>query len=299
MNNSEWKRTCDEVKSIDMVNYLSSLGYKPEKIRENDYWYLSPFRNERTASFKINRVINRWYDHGTGKGGNLIDFAILYHNCTIAELLQNLKGAISFRQASFHHLAQINPENKIRVLQDFAISSPSLLGYLKQRNIRFEIADQYCREVRYQVGEKIYYSIGFKNDTGGFELRNPYFKNSSSPKAITTFKNGAAKCAVFEGFFDFLSFLFFIPAEQHSLWDFCILNSLSFFQKARTFLQQYNAVHLFLDNDTAGQNCSQFVTQSDKKYIDESRLYEGYKDLNEWIVNMGKQNKSEEKENPP
>jgi len=42
------------VKQIDMVEYLERVGYKPAKIRTNDYWYLSLLREEKTASFKVN-----------------------------------------------------------------------------------------------------------------------------------------------------------------------------------------------------------------------------------------------------
>jgi len=31
------------------------------------YWYLSPLREEKEASFKVNRKKNVWYDHGIGK----------------------------------------------------------------------------------------------------------------------------------------------------------------------------------------------------------------------------------------
>ena len=53
--------------------------------------------------------------------------------------------------------------------------------------------------------EKIYSAIGFKNNAGGYELRNEYFKGSSSPKCVTYLDNKADKISVFEGFFDFLS----------------------------------------------------------------------------------------------
>ena len=36
-----------------MIDYLSKLGYQPAKIKNNDYWYLSPLREERTPSFKV------------------------------------------------------------------------------------------------------------------------------------------------------------------------------------------------------------------------------------------------------
>jgi len=38
-------------------------------------------------------------------------------------------------------------------------------------------------------------------------LRNEYFKGSSSPKDVTLIENGAKTMAVFEGFFNFLSYL--------------------------------------------------------------------------------------------
>lgn|SRR5690554_936868 len=89
--------TVSEAKEIDLVDYLSFLGYKPVKIRNYDYWYLSPLRDEKIPSFKINRKLNRWFDHGLGKGGNLIDFGVEYHRCTVRELLGKLNGHFSFQ----------------------------------------------------------------------------------------------------------------------------------------------------------------------------------------------------------
>jgi len=70
------KLTCEAAKQIDLVDLLSGLGHDPVQIRNHDYWYLSPLRAEKTASFKVNRQVNVWFDHGTGEGGNLIDFGI-------------------------------------------------------------------------------------------------------------------------------------------------------------------------------------------------------------------------------
>src|SRR5689334_12530921 len=83
--------TIKEAKNLDMVEYLSRLGYEPEKISGHHYWYLSPLRNEKTPSFKINIKLNRWYDFGEGQGGNLVDFGLLYYKCSITEFLQKLE----------------------------------------------------------------------------------------------------------------------------------------------------------------------------------------------------------------
>ncbi len=213
----------DEARQIDMVEYLSKFGYQPSKIKNFDYWYLSPLRDEKTASFKINRKLNCWYDHGIGKGGNLIDFAILYHNCTVGEFLKEVNGHFPFHKpvALPLHKDEDHLDCKIEIVSERTISSLALERYLTQRRIPINVAKEYCKEVTYKLNDKEYYSIGFKNDAGGYELRNQYYKASSSPKDIKTFGNGARKRVVYEGFFDFLSFIA-IKKKIHAVKaDFC------------------------------------------------------------------------------
>jgi hypothetical protein len=153
--------------------------------------------------------LNCWYDHGIGKGGNLVDFAILYHNCTVGEFLKEVNGHLSFHQPNTVplHKDENHSECRIEIVGEKTISSLALERYLTQRRISVDLAKEYCKEVTYKLNDKKYYSIGFKNDAGGYELRNQYFKASSSPKDITTFDNGVKEAIVFEGFFDFLSFI--------------------------------------------------------------------------------------------
>ncbi len=84
------KINCIEANRIDLVDFLSNLGYKSQKIRNNDHWYLSPFRNEKSASFKVNKKLNVWFDFGEGKGGGVIDFGVQYFKCSVSELLTRL-----------------------------------------------------------------------------------------------------------------------------------------------------------------------------------------------------------------
>jgi hypothetical protein len=202
--------TCTEAKEIDLADYLSWLGFKPTKIRNDDYWYLSPLRDETEASFKVNRKLKAWYDFGLGKGGNVIDFGTLYHKCSIAELLEKLKQTnLSFHpqkmlitnstdsllkrtfKATNDDAITAN-EKKIKIVAVKAIGSSSLCRYLHDRRIPFEIANNYCKEVFFELNDKKFYAIGFKNNSGGYELRNQFFKASSSPKDITSIENNSA-----------------------------------------------------------------------------------------------------------
>lgn len=274
-----------EAKKLDLVEYLLTLGFKPAKIRGNDYWYLSPLREEKTASFKIDRKINCWYDHGLGKGGNLVDFGMLYFNCGSVDFLKKLNGNFFIHQPVKPTSSREITAPKLTVLGDFILSSTHLINYLAKRKIPYSIADKYCREVRYQMNDKVYYGIGFKTDSGSFEIRNPFLKSASSPKSITSFKNGCDEVSVFEGFFDFLSYKVLEEKNSFPKTDYIVLNSLSFFEKARTVFENYNQVKLYLDNDKAGQNCSRLALSLSSKYKDESSLYKNYKDLNDWLVN--------------
>lgn len=290
MNIGTGRLSCEQAKQMDIVDYLASLGYNPDKIKNDDYWYHSPLRDERTASFKINRKKNVWYDHGTGQGGNLVDFGILYHKCSVNELLDKLNGNLSFHQPKPKITVSVTEpqESPIQLLSERTIVSLSLLRYLKQRRIAETVARKYCREISFSTNGKAYTAIGFKNDQGGFELRNQWYKGSIAPKAVTSYQNGSKELAVFEGCFDFLSHQTIHQNQPSSGFNFLILNSTSFFEKGREFMEQHERIRLFLDRDKTGQNCIQQALSWSAKYRDESGLYKGYKDLNDWVQNIGK-----------
>ena len=277
-----------DAKSIDLVNYLRDIGFEPSKVRGNNYWFLSPLRTETEPSFKVDIKLNLWYDHGLGIGGTLIDFAKRYHDCTIPELLQMLSGENLIGPGPA--LSEKNPgskEHKIKIIHEQPLRSPSLLAYLQQRRIPLEIAREFCVEIRYEIGAKTYYGIGFKNDLGGYEIRNPYFKSSSSPKTISTFTGNSEKLTVFEGFMDFLSFRAMVKNMFEATSDYLVLNSVSFFERARQFMESHQHIALYLDRDQTGRSYTERALSIDQKYTDASTFYKNFKDLNEYWVDTG------------
>ena len=71
-----------------MIDYLAQKNIYPISIKQNTYWYLSPLRNEKTASFKVDNSTNRFYDFGEGFGGTLIDLISKLENISIKEIIQ-------------------------------------------------------------------------------------------------------------------------------------------------------------------------------------------------------------------
>jgi len=283
MEHRKQRLSCAEARAIDIVIFLAGLGYHPVKVRGNDHWYLSPLRKENTASFKVSTRINRWYDFGTGAGGSILDFGMAYYGCSLPEFMERLQGNIALQPLPRQpHSAQKPADKKIIVLDRYPLASANLLQYLEQRRIPIGLAKQYCSEVRFRVGHRSYRAIGFRNNAGGYELRNSWFKGSSSPKSFTTITGNRDTLGVFEGFFDFLSFLVLFPADAAEM-DFLILNGLSLFEKARSVIEQYPSVKLFLDNDAAGKNVSAYALSLGKSFLNQDYLYSDYHDLNDML----------------
>ena len=77
-----------EAKQIRIVDYLRLLGHEPKNARGGQYWYLSPFREEKTPSFKVNDRLNEWYDFGAATGGDLVELGKhLYGTDSVSEVL--------------------------------------------------------------------------------------------------------------------------------------------------------------------------------------------------------------------
>lgn len=285
--------TLEKIRGMDLAAYLEELGIPVSARRKNDtdYWYLSPFSNERTASFHINRVTNKWYDFSNGFGGSPVDFCLRFYNCTIPELTEKFNGGVSpQRLLRFYpslHEGRLEDGSKLVVLADRPLYQYALKDYLHSRSIPVAVAERFCREVDYQLSGSRYFGIGFKNDAGGWEIRNKNYKQSSAPKEITCLGSGASTVHVFEGFMDFLSWQCLHPYTDPASMDFVVLNGAGMMERALPFLEQHLHKHLWLDRDVTGKAYTQYAMSKGNGYFDESPLYEHFKDLNEWLKAKG------------
>ena len=280
MNYEEIKR------HISIRAYLAARGILPQWERGNRGMYLSPLRKERTASFSVSYDKNLCHDFGTGEGGSIIDLVARMEGCSEVEAARRLneRNTGTFVPLSVEPLRANEPTpSRLAILSDRELTHPALLGYLTGRGIDPAIARTYCREVRYTIGGKEYFAIGFRNDAGGWELRNPLFKGSSTPKNITTLDNSSDTAMVFEGFIDFLSYLSLKGNLSPSI-DTAVLNSVTNLQKAVPFLARHSVIHAFLDNDDAGRKVLARLKESLplSEVIDQSVFYRDYKDLNDY-----------------
>lgn len=270
-----------QMREIPIADFLNAMGIHPTKQKGNALWYSAPYRMERRPSFKVDINRNVWFDFGIGKGGDILDLAGEFIG---SEDFLLLAAFIARNGACPLPVMEQSPREKEREpsFEDIwtrPLLTGGLLGYLEERGINARVAIPNCEEVRYRIRGKRYYAIGFRNEAGGLELRNRFFKGP--PKDISLKRNSSDVCSVFESFMDYLS------AMQLGIIasDWLVLNSVSNVEKALKVLGVYRRIECYLDNDDPGRRTLERLrTDFGEKVIDRSSLYAEQKDLNEFLL---------------
>ncbi|NVO21697.1 MAG: toprim domain-containing protein [Bacteroidetes bacterium] len=275
-----------QAKQIPLLEALAKLGFKPQKYTgQLNARYISPLRDEKEPSFEVNVRMNTWYDFGTARGGDLVNFIQELYGKNISDALDFIKNTFSNQQftANSSEIAYEKKNTpKIIINEAVSFSNPALIDYLAYRKIPLTIANYYCREIHYHSHNFYYKAIGFKNDRGGYELRSEKFK-AKSCNAITTLKcSQSNNLDVFEGFMDFLSYRVYCKTSKLTNTTI-VLNTLTNLPEAISKLKGFNNINLFLDNDIAGVNAKEQVKALFENAHDYSSIYEGYKDFNAFL----------------
>jgi hypothetical protein len=279
-----------EAKQIPITEYLARSGFYPTYVRSYNHWYVSPFRTEKEPSFKVDAKKNVWFDYGAWEGGTIIDLEMKFRQCSPYEALRALSGQAA-KPFSIHRTPSKptgQPEEKLEVLSSGKLVSTELLYYLRSRGIDASLAQHYCVQVEFRIREGTYTAIGFVNRSGGYELRNRWFKGASSPKDISLLVNNQSKLSAFEGFIDFLSAQQINNDEVRQFIkdsDIMVLNSVSLLKRSTSLVRSYAAVSVFFDNDPAGSNAKEYLKTESIPFRDASFIYRSHKDVNEYLVN--------------
>jgi Toprim-like/CHC2 zinc finger len=274
-----------QAKEISIEKVLQNLGLEPIKTNGDDLWFLSPLRQEKTPSFKVNRKLNKWFDHGEQIGGNVIDFVIQKFGFNVREALEYLKkfDDFSFSQEQFFFETTDEKDNIDHIEKIIPVQHIALIQYLKSRGIINYQEIRNLKEIHYFIKRKKYFALGFRNNSGGFEVRSKYAKICLGTKDISHVKSNNETLRIFEGFFDYLSF------QQQKInedSDYLILNSVALLNKNISILKDYKAIELYLDLDEAGNKYTEITLENFENAVDCRAIFKGYKDYSEWYSIM-------------
>ena len=281
-----------------LVNYGKDVSFTRSGLIK------SPFRDERTPSFHILAGGYGWVDFGDGTKGVVIDLVMRLEHCdryfAIKRIIEIKNGGRFFIPVS-KQISQsaYRQAPALKVVSSAFISDDTLLRYASGRGISEDILRLYCREVAVRKGRSnsVQSYIGFPNNGDGFVLRSaesgPCGKrctNSAptylSPDGILIAEPADCTVAIFEGFFDFLSFIERRRSTHGMIpdCDICVLNSVTNMKRSLDFILGHESIDLFLDNDKAGRDTSEAIIKAAPgiDVMDHSGEYAGYGDFNEF-----------------
>lgn len=269
--------------NISIREILESFSIFPTKENRRTAFYFAIDREELTPSLSVDYTKNIAFDFGTGKKYDNVSIVQAVKRCSVPEALEYLKQFdFSVPKQNSQSIQNETEEKSYKILGVTDVKHPALLEYLKSRKLESQKSD--LNEIHYELSGKNYFGIGFRNDFGGYEIRNPFCKICLGKKDISTIKNGKDAIRIFEGFTDFLSFRLLEKSLEKNPSDYLILNSVSMVYKTFNLLKMYPTVELYLDNDSAGNKATELLNTEFPHAEDCRILYRDSKDLNEFLM---------------
>jgi hypothetical protein len=216
-----------QAKELNLNEFLAWLGHSPAKTEAGENWYFSPFRDEKSPSFKVSANGKWWTDFGASPlssqttanrtaqkfaGGSIIDFALYYwqlspdDRTTALSHIRQTAGNPTYTSLPKAQTTQ-QTEEKGLILHSVSEFSQWLgqgrgrqfspqAQYLAGRGLNPTICGEYVHTVKFSANKtpkKVWYGLGFRNDAGGYELRANFgtgedFKGVVGGKDITYIK---------------------------------------------------------------------------------------------------------------
>lgn len=287
--------------NILISDYLQREGFTPVRRSGGQAYFKAPYRQDSNPSLVVNDSRGLWYDHGEGVGGSIIDLAMKINSTTdvktIVDRFNNIYNDVPVRglpsRSQLSSRDEKKPHDLIRVKplgNNFAITS-----YLTSRGIYDEaVRSKQVVEVYYdhisQSGErKRYFGAGWKNESGGYDIRSKYGKMCIDNKDIMSMKGNSGNVNIFEGMMNFLSAL---KEKTVSMKDTnIVMNTLSLSSKTINKIKSdetIKTVSLFLDNGVGGDKFTKMFLKAFPNLKDRRELYEGHGDYNEKIMAIEK-----------
>lgn len=291
-----------DIEGLSIVDFLGRLGYFPVKKSGREFFYHSMLREtgKKTPSFTVWNEGGKWMDHGganhTGiHGGGIVQLAMAYWpNHSYFEILQKIQYTfdhfekVEIPVSESSNVADRETDNILEFSHSQQLGRNYVLSrYLKERGVD-SVANGLLWEVYYSNKlysdpKKLFYAIGWKNEKDNWEISSPKgFKASIGNKDISIIPGKVDHLVVFEGFFDFLSWL--TLTKKVNLPTVMVLNSVSLVKRAIEIMREFNKIDLYLDNDDAGKQCTSTIKEFFPYANDRATLYSGYKDYNEMLM---------------
>lgn len=295
---------------FDLRDYFMYLVSRGELFFTRRYtkWFYFENQNQKFAVCK-----ESWHDfkNVTEAGGKAIKAVMLFEKLNWLEAVHFIKDFLG-KNYSFSEIETLKIEaDKSHDYEFFEITKiikpnhEKLIGYFEKRGISKQTLIDYARQIHFvrQVkGEmKHSFGIGFKNQSGGYEIKNEYMPTKLGAGDFSQVGNlQSTKIFVAEGMTDIFSMIEILKKKGRNPNEFRFV-SLNSMNNTDSFLKYFKSQSLefllCLDGDMAGEKATQkmLAELGDKAQDIRTRFgikEGGIKDLNDYweILKKGTHN---------
>ncbi|MCF0055496.1 hypothetical protein [Dyadobacter sp. CY356] len=317
----------EQAKLIPIQEVAEALGAVLYKDNVKEATYFSPFRNEKTASFRVRKAINKYKDFGDHRPqGDPIDLIIDFHDMKrndpeatkfalkFLERFDSMPRITIYREAKEVTYSEVY---KIKKLSD-RINDRACVAELERRNLSKVTIQKYLKQADVEFNKKTFRAISFENDKGGHEISTygqwggKPFKNCVGPKAITTFPAHPVQtdvtAYVFNGKFD-LATWDQMQGGQKPNEEFICSNGDSMIGEVGAYILSrkdvIKRVYAFPDHDASGAGekamhaLGSILEDEDIQYGFMDEVYKDFEDLSAYFMrDKTPQNNSERTAQP-
>ena len=282
-----------EIKKISIMSFLQKLGYNPIKKKPTFSMFQCPFRDDNHPTLRVNTKYNKWLDYGSGMKGDIISLGKLIYKCEDTEEVVRKIWKVYF-SGTIQEFKTSDVSGNDCILTNIEIENlidNQLLGYIDSRGIDLSVAEEYCKEIRYNHRGQQKNAIAFGNISGGFEIFNQELRGTIGNHDISVFKAAIRSpyCMIFEKMIDFLSYLSFNLSVDFGVFsetiDYIILNSTENIKNVFPYLRNYEMLACCLTNDSEGEKLINIISKYHDSVHDISKVYEGFRCFNDFLRN--------------
>lgn len=267
MNYIDLKQEASRIKrDFSIIDYFQGLvsagALKYEGMQGKEHFF--GFLSQRTGSIAVDHRTNVWYDHAAGRGGDVLEAVQVFENKTFAQSVKQLSDLPTVGIVVPKNKPRAAPKIKIQMVKK--VSHPALSNYIRTRGLEPDEISNFAKEVHWNNKGKSYFAVGFPNESGGWVLRSSIFKGNILGGGISIQVLGNPnRIKIFEGWFDFLSYLKLSGATDFKA---IILNSTANLKLSLILdvLVECEVVDLYLDDDATGEKYTNFFMKAAQLY---------------------------------
>lgn len=309
----------EQARNLSLESFIKQLGYQEvTKGNSREAWFKSPLRDEKTASFKVDRRTNKYIDFGgESRQKDIIDFVKEYGErkgwgslntsealkriASIAGEAPRLARPRQERDLTYKEKASgSSTADSFRIDHIGPLHAKKLIDYLRERKLPVTAAKDYVQQIHYthMPTNRQYYGLTWKNEAGGQEVRNPFFKTVIGNKGMSVIDVKHPKTvpgtAIFEGMTDYLSYLKL--ARQEVMARAIVMNGTGMYERVVKLVGEGGGnepVKGYLQNDKGGLEAAAKLKAGIPRLQLQNSIYSAYTDVNDYLT--GKPMKMEDK----